>query len=171
MSVVVSNQYNFPQQLVDRAIAFPQGAYIEVDDMVFTMNGLGRKILQTHLVQVGGREVSVGNLNEGGAAYELILKEEKPIELGTFDTIIEQNRGYFVALQESFGGSISSYSHMEMVSAINRAKAGAVDETDADQVRKVAAWARIHTVRTSWVMKNRTEALLNAPLEWKNVGA
>ena len=169
MSTVIENKYHFPPEMVARAIAFPQGAFVEVDDLAFSGNRIGRKIIQTHQVQLDGRNVSVGNLPEGGAAYELVLQEENPKCLGTFDTFVTQHSKLFLALQEQFGGSISSYTHLEMVVALNQALTDGVAPVDADQVRKAAAWARIHVRRATWVLKNRTEAFLKAPVDWSQV--
>lgn len=169
MSTVIENKFNFPPALVEKAVVFPQGAFVEVDDLAFNMNNLGRKIIQTHRVDLGGRQVSVANLAEGGAAYELVLREESPRLLGTFDTFVTQHSVLFLALQEQFGGSIASYTPMEMVVALNKALAEGVAFGDADQVRKAAAWARIHVRRVAWVLKNRTDAFLKAPIDWSQV--
>lgn len=170
MSVTLDNKFSFPQSLVAKAAAFPTGSYVEVRDEAFEQNDLGRKILQTQLVQVGGHEVSVGYLSEGDTPYELILLEEEPRDLGTFDSILRGNAALFAALQEAFGGSMASYSHTEMVMAIAKANSEAVEVKNETQVRKVAAWARSQAKRASWVLRNRMDALVKAPVDWNSVG-
>lgn len=170
MSVTLENTFSFPPELVEKAAAFPTGRYVEVEDLAFEQNGLGRKILQTQLVQVSGREVSVGYLSEGDTGYELILLDEAPRDLGSFDSIIRSNLPMFQALQQAFGGSMVSYAHTEMVMAMTKATTDGVKADDEAAVRKVAAWARTQARRASWVIRNRVEAVLASPVDWKAVG-
>lgn len=170
MSIILENTYSFPQELVAKAAAFPTGHFVEVDDLAFESNGLGRKIVQTQLVMVDEREVSMGYVSEGEAGYELIVSDENPTDLGSFDNIIRGDMPLFSALQQAFGGSMSSYTHSEMVWAIVKARSDGVSASEEGRVRSVAAWARTQAKRAAWVLRNRVEALVKAPVDWKSVG-
>lgn len=170
MSVVLENKFSFPADQVEKAVAFPAGHFIEVDDLAFEVNGLARKVVQTQLVQIDGREVSVGYLNQEGTGYELVLASENPRDLGSFDKIIRGNPALFEALQQAFGGSVSSYSHIEMVVAINKAVTEGVSANDEIRVRRIAADVRVYVKRASWVIRNHLDAIVMSPVDWNSVG-
>lgn len=170
MSVVLDNKFSFPSNLVEQAVAFPAGHFVEVEDLAFEANGLARKIVQTQLVQIDGREVSVGYLNQDDTGYELVLASEGPRDLGSFDKIIRGNPSLFEALQHAFGGSVSSYNHIEMVVAINKAATEGVSANDEIRIRGIAASTRIYLKRASWVVRNRLDAIVKSPVDWNAVG-
>lgn len=173
MSVALKNKFSFPAELVEKSVTFPSGCYVEVNDLVFEQNGLGRKIVQTQLVQIDGKEASVGYMNDAngdGTGYELILADEMPVNLGDLDSIIRGNPVLFAALQQAFGNSMSSYAHIEMVIAIMKAVRDGAVPNDAVQMRNVAGWARIQAKRASWVLKHRMDALIQSPVDWRSLG-
>ena len=52
--IVLANNYCFDNELLADAIALPSGAFIEVDDLTFQLNGMGRKVAQTMRVTIEG---------------------------------------------------------------------------------------------------------------------
>jgi len=169
-SVFLDKTFSYPDDLVEQAVAFPTGRYVELDDATFGANGMGRKIVQTHLVQLGGREVSVGYLNEDETGYELIRDSDHPRDLGSFEMIVRGNQALFSALQRAFGGTIARYSHFEMVAGINKALADGVSPKDELRIRGIATWSRTYTKRASWIIRHRLDAILQSPVDWKAVG-
>lgn len=170
MSVSIQNNHTFLPELVEKAAAFPAGHYVEVDDLAYEMNGLGRKIVQTQLIRIGQRDVSVGYLADVECGNELILDEERPRDLGSFDAIIRKHAPVFHALQKAFGGSVLNYSHIEMVMGIQRAVQMQMDPNNEAAARNVAAWARLQAKRVTWVLSHRMDAITHAPVNWKTVG-
>jgi hypothetical protein len=170
MSIQLGTQFSFPIELVAGAVAFPTGHYVEVDDELFTANGLGRKIVQTQQVRLHGRDVSVGYINEEGTQYGLVMTVENPVPLGAFDDVARANQALFDALHEAFGGKIGSYAHHEMVMAISRAKSLGVVPTDMAAVRQAASWARSAYKRAAWIFKNPMEAAIETPVDWTAKG-
>lgn len=170
MSNQLATQFSFPAELVAAAVALPTGHYVELDDDLFDLNGLGRKIVQTQLVQVHGREVSVGYVNEDGTQYTLVLANESPVDLGGFDSLARANRSLFDPLHAAFGGTIGSYAHLEMVMAIAQAKREGVDPADQAAVRRTASWARTAYKRAVWIIRNPMEAAIESPVDWSAKG-
>ena len=166
MSIQLATQFSFPADLVTVAASFPTGHYVAADDVAFEANNMGRKIVQTQLVQVHGRDVSVGYVNEDATSYSLVLANENPQDLGSFDGITRVNDALFTALHKVFGGSITSYTHLEMVMAIEYAKSSGVAASDDAGVRKVATWARSAFKRSAWIVKNPMEAVIASPVDW-----
>lgn len=172
-SVVLENNFSFPSHLVAKAApAFPAGSFVETDDLAFEMNGLGRKLVQTIAVTIDDRQVSLGYVTQEHTPYELILIEENPKILGdSFEEITRQDSALFRALHEAFGGSMAQYSHAEMVVAITKAKTAGEDPNDRERMLAVAVAARDYVKRAFWVMKNRMQALVDAPVDWAKVCA
>lgn len=170
MSMALMNKFSFPAELVKKAVAFSSGVYVEVDDLAFEANGLGRKIVQTQCVEIDGKDVSVGYVSgEDAAPYELILAEENPVELGTLDELIRKNGDLFLALQSTFGG-VSGYGHMEMVLAIRKATQDGVLPLSDLRIREIVLWARKQAKRAAWVASNHMRAVIEAPIKWDAIG-
>jgi len=170
MSTQLATQFSFPAELVAAAVALPTGHYVELDDDIYNLNGLGRKIVQTQLVRVHGRDVSVGYVNEDGTQYSLVLGDENPVDLGSFDGLARASRSLFDPLHAAFGGSIGSYAHLEMVMAIAYTKREGLDLADAATARRAATWARTAYKRAVWIIKNPMEAAIESPVDWSAKG-
>lgn len=166
----LKNHFSFPPKLVDDAVAFPNGSFVEVDDMLYEANQLGRKIIQTQLAKVSGKEVSVGTLGGETAAYELVVASENPVAIGSFEEVINSNKGLFTGLHQSFGGSVSNYQPIEMVIAIRMAIADGVSQTEAERLSGIANVARMQVKRGAWIANNHMEAFAQAPLDWRSLG-
>lgn len=166
----LENRFSFPQELVDDAIAVPHGNFIEVDDMVYEVNCLPRKIVQTQLVRIGGKEVSVGSLGGESGAYELVIGSEHPVDIGNFETIATANKDLFQALHQAFGGLVSDYQPIEMVIAVRAAVGENVLPADADRLAKIAGDARAQVKRGAWIANNHMQAFSKAPVDWRSLG-
>lgn len=166
----LENTFSFPQELVDDAVAFPSGSFVEVDDMIYEANCLGRKIIQTLIAKIGGKEVSVGILGGDAATHELVVASENPINLGSFEDVMNGNKDLFTALHQSFGGSVGSYQPIEMVIAIRTAIAEAVSPFDIDHLARIAGDARTQVKRGAWIANNHMAAFAKAPLDWRSLG-
>lgn len=166
----LENRFSFPQELVDDAIAVPHGNFVEVDDMVYEVNCLPRKIVQTQRVKVGGKEVSVGTLGGDSATYELVIRSENPVDIGSFESVTVANKNLFEALHQVFGGQVSSYQPIEMVIAIRAALAEGVPPADTERLAKIAGNARDQIKRGTWIANNHMQAFSKAPVDWRSLG-
>lgn len=166
----LSNQFSFPPELVNDAVCLPTGHFAEVDNVLYEANKLGRKVVQTQAVMIGGKEVSVGYLGGEAVNYELVVASENPLDLGSFKDIIEGNKDLFSAMHQAFGGSVSSYLPIEMVTAIRMSVAAGLAPADTVQLAKVAGDARKQVKRGTWIASNNIAAFARAPLDWNSIG-
>ncbi len=166
----LENRFSFPQELVDDALAFPNGSFVEVDNTLYEANNLGRKVMQTQTVRIGGKEVSVGTLGGDMATYELVVSSENPVNLGGFESIIDTHHDLFLALHRVFGDSVSTYQPIEMVIAIRAAVESGVSPSDADRLGRIAGEARSQVKRGSWIANNNVAAFAKAPVDWRSLG-
>lgn len=164
MLAQLDNDYSFDPELVAQAVRFPAGAFVVLDDLAMTVNGLGRKIVQTAVVDVGGRHVSVGYVDDDSTTYELVLEQDNPVALGSYVSLRARYKNLHDRLQDAFGGP-GQFSVHDMVTALVRAQE-APNLSAADLV----AFARRQVRRTAWVIKHRCEALTDAPVNWSKVG-
>lgn len=165
----LENHFSFPQQVVNDAVAFLHGHFVEVDDILFEKNKLGRKIVQTQLVKISGKEVSVGVLGESDPRYEVIVASENPIDLGSFELIMDANLNLFQALSQVFGG-MCGFSAIEMVVAIRAALAANLALSDTKRLAEIVVEARASVKRGNWVASHHLEAFAKAPLDWRSLG-
>lgn len=170
----IDNRFSFSPALVEDAVAFKSGNFVEVDDIIYEANNLGRKIVQTQLVRIGGKEVSVG-ITGGDTTphYDLIVASDNPEDLGSFESIIRGNGNIFQSLHQAFGGSPCGYTPLEMVVAIRAAVAANTDISDAKPLKHltaIASDARASVKRGSWIASNHVTAFAKAPLDWRQLG-
>lgn len=166
----LENHFSFSQELLDEAMAFPNGSFVQVDDMIYEANHLGRKIIQTQLAKIGGKEVSIGALGGDGTTHELVVASENPVAIGSFEEVMKNNMDIFTALHQVFGGSVSNYHPIEMVIAIHTAVAEGVSPADADRLASIAGDARVQVKRGAWIASNHMAAFVQAPLDWRSLG-
>lgn len=170
MTVSLSSKHSFPAAVVARAVSFPAGHYVEVDDLAHSINGLGRKIVQSHVVEAGGRFISLGYLNVDETGYCPIQTDLNPVGLGAYDTIIRDQAKLFSALHDVFGGTADSYTHLEMVWALRKAAEHGTASLNDVELRSIAAWAQQMAKRSTWVHLNVLEAIEDAPVIWTSKG-
>ncbi len=165
----LDTRFSFPQELVDDAVAFPDGSFVEVDNMLYAINSLGRKIVQTQLVKIGGREVSIGATGDAGG-FELVVAAESPVNLGNYEDIIAGNMDLFAAMHQAFSGFGGGYQPIEMVIALHAACINAVNPADSGRLATVASDARTQVKRGAWIAGNQMSAFAKAPLDWRGLG-
>ncbi len=163
----LENQFSFPQDLLNDAVVVPDGHFVEVDDLLYEVNLLGKKIVQAQTVMVGTQKVSVGAIGGDSHGYELIVSSENPKDLGGYDQIISDNKDLFLALQKSFG---DHFIPLEMVIAIREAQKAGAASTKLDVLAKIAVEAKAHVKRAFWVANNHVAAFSKAPMDWASVG-
>lgn len=164
MSVILDNEYSYASDLIAQAVALPNGAFIEVDDLAFHVNGMGRKIAQTLQVTIDGRTVSMAYIDADHRACDLVLSRNQPMLLGTYAELQQHHADTHERLMKAFGG-LGHFTPHEMVTAlVGMTTRGMTDERDA------AARARVHVRRSRWLVQNRFDAVAAAPLAWASLG-
>lgn len=163
MAVHIQNQFSFDATLVDGAVLVPEGAFIEIDDLAFTVNEMGRKIAQTLSIDVDGKQVSVAYVDGDGSVYDLVLASDQPVVLGTFEEIQAGQRELFASLLTAFGG-VGQFTPREMVTAIEWAR-----YNPKLLVSEVVDYARERVKRSEWIVKNRYDAMVLAPMDWSTL--
>lgn len=95
MTVALNTQFTYPQVVIQSAVQFPAGHYVELDDIAFEANGLGRKVVQAQSVTAHGKEFSVGYLNVDGTGYVPIRTAPAPLIWETWIRSLAITRIYF----------------------------------------------------------------------------
>lgn len=164
MSVLLENPFSYPAELLTEAHTLPDGVFIEVDDLAFDENGMGRKTAQTQQVTIHGRTVSMAYLGGPPFAYDLVLHRDHPVMLGTYAELLQQHPDVHRRLLQAFGGPWDFTIHEMVVALVGMTTRGLTNEVDA------AAWARRHVRRSAWLLQNRFDALTRAPVTWAALG-
>lgn len=160
----LDNEYSYAAELIEHAVALPDGSFIEVDDLAFEANGMGRKIAQTLLATINGRAVSMAYVDSSHVTYELVLTRDQPVALGTYLELLQRHADLHDRLVRGFG-RLGRFTMHEMVTAIvGMTTRGMADESDA------AMWARRHGRRSDWLVQHRLDAMATAPVSWSMLG-
>jgi hypothetical protein len=164
MSVCLDNEYSYAAELIAQAVTLPDGAFIEVDDLAFGANGMGRKIAQTQQVTIDGRTVSMAHVEDDPGIFDLVLRRDRPKLLGTYAELRQRHAEMHDRLAQAFGGPTQVSVHAMVMALVGLTSRGLTDERDA------AAWARLHGRRSAWLVQHRMEAIAEAPVCWAELG-
>lgn len=164
MATQLNNQYTFDAQLVAKAIAVRDGAFIAIDDLAFTVNNLGRKIAQTQVIEIEGRQVSVAFVQDDGTTYDLVLPSDHPVVLGTYAELQAKYTGAYDRMVQAFGG-VGRFTPEQMVIALYDLTERKVPLT-SESLGEVATRARMKAMRGAWVVKNRFDSMALSPVDW-----
>ena len=164
MSVILDNEYSYARELIAQAVALPDATFIEVDDLAFHVNGMGRKIAQTLQVTIDGRTVSMAYIDADHQACDLVLARDQPVLIGTYPELLQRHADMHERLMRPFGGPGHFTSHEMVTALVGMTTRGMTDERDA------AAWARVQVRRSRWLVQNRFDAVAAAPLAWASLG-
>ncbi len=168
MATQLNNQYTFDSRLVAEAVQVPDGAFIVIDDLAFAENGLGRKIAQTMAVEIEGRHVSLAYVDDDATTYDLVLAEDNPEVIGTFQQLQSRHADAYGRLVQAFGG-VGKFSPHEMVIALHWLQ-GRKMSIEFETYFEAASFARQQSARSAWVVGNRYDAMALAPVDWKTLG-
>ncbi len=167
----LKKHFSFSQNLLDDAIAFPSGNFVEMNDWLYELNHVGLKIVQTQLVEIGGKEVSIATYDGDGASQELVIASENPVDLGNYESIMLLHQELFVALHHAFQQSDAvHYLPIEMVVAIRSSLEVGVDPANVSRLKDIAVDARIRVKRGVWIARNHVTAFEKAPVDWRALG-
>lgn len=164
MHVSLDNEYSYAAELIEQAVALPDGSFIEVDDLAFNVNGMGRKVAQTLQVTINGRAVSMAYIDSDQVTCDLVLNRDQPVALGTYRELQQRYVGMHDRLVHAFGGLGRFTIHEMVVALVGTTTRGMTDECDA------AVWARRHVKRSAWLVQNRLDAIATAPVSWSSLG-
>lgn len=160
-----------PPELVERAIIFPNGHFVQLDDMLFRQHGLGPRYAQIHTVEYHQhRSLSYAYWGLPNTTYDLITDLDDPQDLGSFEEMIL--RGAMVA---SLVTAFISRSHhqpepQQLALALIRCRAENVREGDELGVHRVVKWALIYERRAHWITSHRQLAFAKSRIDWDALG-
>jgi hypothetical protein len=164
MSVILENEYSYASELIAQAAALPDGVFIEVDDLVFRLNRMDRKIAQTLQANIDGRTVSMAYIAGERGICDLVLSRDRPFVLGTYAELLERHAGARDRLVQACAGQAPFTPHEMVTALVGMTRRGMTDEYEA------AAWARSHARRSRWLVRNRLDAIAAAPVQWASIG-
>lgn len=160
-----------PPELIERAIVFPHGNFVEIDDLLFAQHGLGARFAQVATNNYRDhRSLSYAYWNLPDTTYDLITEHDDPKDLGSFDDLIA-NTALLEKLTTTF---ISRTDHMpyprQLALALIRARKDGVQASDEVGLQRLVKWALIYERRAFWIAKNRQLALSKIEINWDALG-
>ena len=155
------------------AVLLPDGAFVELQDPLFVLHGLGPRYALVQNATVHGRELSYAMLDLPGTSYDLITDHDAPRELGTLKQLAHVAGALRPALDAAFKADRQTggfASEQQMALALIRAAADPIDPTDQLAVLRTVRWAKRYELRADWLARHRAEALAAASIDWPALG-
>ena len=158
---------------LQRAAQLPAGSWVQLDDLLFSLHGLGPRYALVQNETAYGRQLSYAMLDLPGTAYHLITDHDSPQELGT----LEQRTLAAGALRPALDAAFKSdrqtggfASKQQMALALIRAAAERIDPADQLAVLRTVRWAKRYELRANWLTRHRAAAFAAASIDWPAFG-
>jgi hypothetical protein len=158
---------------LQRAAQLPEGSWVPLDDLLFSLHGLGPRCALVQNATVRGRQLSYAMLDLLGTAYDLITDHDAPHALGTLEQLAHAAGALRPVLVTAFKadrqtGGFASKQHMAL--ALIRAAADRFDPADQLALLRTVRWAKRYELRADWLARHRGEAFAAAPIDWPALG-
>lgn len=146
---------------------------MELDDLLFSMHGLGPRYALVQNATVQGSQLSFAMLDLPGTAFDLITDHDAPQVLGTFEQLADAEGALRPALDAAFRSDRQTggfASRQQMALALIRAEADGVDHLDQLAVLRTVRWAKRYELRADWLARHRLAAFTAASIDWRALG-
>jgi hypothetical protein len=157
-----------PRELVDLAVVIPSGHFVQLDDFLFELHGLGPRFARVQTQNYRGhRALSYAYLDMPGTTYDLISELDNPRDLGNHENLatdqdlVEHLTAIFVERSGHFP------TQQQLSLALICARAEVVHASDELGMHRLAKWALIYEKRAHWMTKNRQLAYSLPSINWE----
>jgi hypothetical protein len=153
-----------------RAAQLPEGSWVQLDDLLFSLHGIGPRYALVQNATVHGRQLSYAMLDLPGTAYDLITDHDAPHVVGTFEQLADAAGELRAALDAAFKADRQTAgfaSKQQMALALIRAAADHVDHLDQLAVLRTVRWAKRYELRAHWLACHRVAAFMAASIDWQ----
>lgn len=164
-----------PVELVKRAVALPNGHFVQLDDLVFVQHGLGPRYARVQTQMFRGRrghaELSYAYLDFPEATYQLITDIDAPVDLGPYEDLLAYDVALTKRLSETFNHRLQVIPTPQQLGlALIHAKAGKLRAEDELGAHRVCKWAVLYERRAHWIACNRQLASEKPAIQWDALG-
>lgn len=168
--LLVENRHS--SESLQRAALLPEGSWVRLDDLLFSLHGLGPRYALVQNATVHGQERSYAMLELPGTAFDLITDHDAPQVLGTCEQLAAGG-ALRAALDAAFKSDRQTggfASRQQMALALIRAAADHVDRLDQLAVLRTVRWAKRYELRADWLARHRVAAFTAASIDWRALG-
>lgn len=159
------------RELVNLAVVLPTGHFVQLDDFLFELHGLGPRIAQVQTQDYRGhRQLSYAYLSLPDTTYDLITELDNPRDLGSYDDLISDQ----VLTDAITTAWISRHGFMptpqQQALALIRANAEHVIAGDELGTHRLVKWAHTYERRAHWIATHRQDAYATTNINWPALG-
>lgn len=147
----------------------PDRAFVELEDTLFSLHGLGPRYALVQNTDQGDL-LSYATLDLPGSPYDLITHHDQPRVLGAFEQLVQASGVLHSELDAAFKADRSTgrfASKQQMGLALIRASADGIDPDDQLAVLRTVRWAKRYELRADWLTRHRVEAFAVASIDWQ----
>jgi len=159
-----------PRELIELAVVFPSGHFVQIDDFLFELHGLGPRFARVQTQDYHQhRALSYAYLDMPGTTYDLISELDNPHDLGSYEDLTT-DEDLVERLKEIFVERTGYFPTQQQLSfALIRARNEEVQASDELGMHRLAKWALIYEKRAHWMTKNRQLAYGLPSINWEAV--
>lgn len=157
-----------PRELVDLAVVLPSGHFVQLDDSLFDLHGLGPRFARVQTQDYRGhRPLSYAYLDMPGTTYDFISKLDNPLDLGAYEdltadeSLVERLTTIFIERSGYFP------THQQLALALICARVESVQASDELGIHRLAKWALAYEKRAHWITRNRQLAYSLPSINWE----
>lgn len=160
-----------PLELIAQAVTLPHGHFVQINDMLFELHGLGPRYAQVLTNNDRQhRSLSYAFWNMPGTNYDLIIEQDDPQDLGSFEDMIAAN-DLVHHLTEIFIQRTGQHpTPPQLALALIRARAEDVQTDDELGTHRLVKWALIYERRAHWIITHRQQAFAKIAIDWQTLG-
>lgn len=159
-----------PRELIELAVVLPSSHFVQLDDFLFELHGLGQRFARVQTQNYRGhRALSYAYLDMPGTTYDLISELDNPRDLGIYEDIstdealVEHLTAIFIERSGYFP------TQQQLSLALICARAKGVQASDELGMHRLAKWALIYEKRAHWMTKNRQLAYSLPSIDWEAI--
>ncbi|HUX62227.1 hypothetical protein [Sulfuricella sp.] len=157
-----------PRELIEMAVVLPSGHFVQLDDFLFDLHGLGPRFARVQTQDYRGhRALSYAYLDMPGTTYDLISELDNPRDLGAYEdlatdeALAEHLTAIFIEQSDYFP------THQQLALALICARAKGMQASDELGMHRLAKWALAYEKRAHWISKNRQLAYSLPSINWE----
>lgn len=157
-----------PRELIELAVVLPSDHFVQLDDLLFELHGLGPRYARVQTQDYRGhRALSYAYLDMPGTTYDLITELDNPRDLGTYgnlatdEALVESLTATFIERSDCFP------TRQQLALALICARADGVLASNELGMHRLAKWALVYERRAHWITKNRQLAYGLPSINWE----
>jgi hypothetical protein len=156
-----------PPESIERAVVLPHGHFVQMNDWLFNLHGLGPRYARVQTQDYRGlRELSYAYLDLPGTAYDLVTSNDNPLDRGTLEELVRNKPLVDRLISTFFARTDTMPTPQQLALALIRAQVENVQAGDELGEHRLVKWALTYELRAHWITTHRQLAFAKDRIDW-----